>query len=145
MFDDIKGMYMRYNNWVQDFQGESNISQKLMRLFSHNREFNARPEHRGFYFEVEERAKEIYEWAKQENEDVYELIHYVYIDCYGVAVKSTAFMYLAAEQIFVPFLELLTKEEVIRLEAEYRQRRRKDPGLPIQTKIKKYLKQLASS
>ena len=145
MFDDIKGMYMRYNNWVQDFQGEPNVSHRLMRLFSHNREFNSRPEHREFFHNVEERAGEIYEWAQQENEDVYELVHYAFIDCYGPAVKSTSFMYLAAEQIFVPFLHLLSKEQLVQLEAEYRQQRRKDPGLPIQTKIKKYLKQLVST
>jgi len=144
MFEEIKHKYTKYNNWVQDFQGGANISQRLMRLFSHNREFNSKPEHKEFYNSVKELAGRYLEEAKENGTDVYELLNYVFIECYAVAVKASTFMFLAAEQEFIPFLDLLTRDELVQLEEDYKKRRKKDPGLPIQTRIKKRIRQLCS-
>lgn len=142
MFEEVKQLYIDYKYWVNDFQGSGGAGQRLMRLFSHNKEFNAQPQHQTFYHGVEEAAGRILEDVKQNGGDVYELVHYAFIDCYSGTRRASSFMFLAAEQIFIPFLDHLTQEELVELEADYKKQRRKDPGLPIQTKIKKRIKQL---
>ena len=52
-------------------------------------------------------------------------------------------MFLAAEKLFMPHMELLTPGDAQELYLLYKQQRKKDPGLPLQGKIQKRLRQLA--
>ena len=145
MYESLKGLYSGYRTWVETFETSRTVRDRFTKLFNRNRDFRERREHNEFFEAVRAEAEALTEGFRSGSEEadtLYELLHFVFIDCYAQTDKVTALMYLAAEQHFVPLLELLGPDERQALYAAYKKQRRKDPGLPLQGQIQKKMKEL---
>ena len=75
-------------------------------------------------------------------EELLPLMEYALIGCHEGVDEGTDWMLLAAERLFMPFLELLSGDEAASLYEPYRRLRRKNVGLPPQSEILKTLKKM---
>ena len=143
---EVRARYEAYLNWVESALSDREIGRVLSAMFTGNRAFKNSPEHERFLLDVQamsERLTDRYR-AGEQRETLPPLLRYVLVDCHSDTPQETDWMFLAAEKMFMPLLELLTREEAAALYPVYRRLRKKQPGLEIQKNIQKYLKRAAN-
>ena len=143
--DAVRARYEAYMSWVDSTLAQQEFGRVLSALFTGNRAFKNSPEHEQFLVDLQTMSDDLtadYQAGKQ-RETLPALLQYVLIDCHRDTPNETDWMFLAAEKMFMPLLELLTQGEAAALFAPYKLLRKKQPGLEIQKNIKKKLKALA--
>ena len=146
MLDELKKEYQNYIAWAARYQQNETLGQKLLHFVSGNRDFQRQPEHMQFYESVSVEAEVLLSQFQEDGESLPFLpllLRYVFVDCYAGTNKKSSLMFLAADKLFMPHMELLTPGDAQELYLLYKQQRKKDPGLPLQGKIQKRLRQLA--
>lgn len=140
---NIIKLYDDYINWSNELLGSFGGVQMFAQLFTGGAEYNKREEHSAFFSACGEAAG-AYLAALGEGEapreELMPLLSYVLIRCHSGGDDWAEWMLLAAEKHFLPFIELLTKEEAAELYEPYRKLRRRNKGLPPQDEMLKKLK-----
>lgn len=143
--DAVRARYAEYDMWVRSVHKNQAAARVLTMMITGDRTFKNSPEHERFLTDVEKLSEELIARyrAGDARETLPELLQFVLIDCHDGVDQDTDWMFLAAEKVFIPLLELLTQEEAAALYPPYKQLRRKQPGLEIQKNIRKSLKKTA--
>ena len=125
--------------------GESG-GRRLLSLFTSNSPFKNSPEHGKFFDNVKdltEKLLAVYQ-SGADNGGLLDVLRFALIECHSGVKPETDYMLLAAEQLYLPFLELLSANAAAAILPEYRALRKKQPGFEIQTKILKKLKTMGN-
>lgn len=141
--DSVYAVYNEYINWSSRFILERGTGNTLAAIFTGDREFKDRPEHKSFFDSCGKAAGELYGLfadGKCGSEDILKMLEYVLIDCHKDRMDAVEWMLLAAERHFSPFIPHLSGDEAAALYEPYRRLRRKNRGLPPQDEILKKLK-----
>jgi len=138
----VRRRYEAYAEWVESTHSNREFSRVLRAMFTGDRSFKNSLEHAKFLTEIEVMGDTLLEAyrAGEKRETLPELLRYVLIDCHQEVPQETDWMYMATEKVFLPMIELLTKEEADVLYPAYQQLRKKQPGLEIQKNVKKRFK-----
>lgn len=134
--------YIDYNAWVTLTRDRDGTGRRVLELLTGNSAFKNSEKHEEFFHDVGDRAAALLAAyrAAPGSGDVAALLQYVLIDCHRVANRETDWLYLVAEQHFLPFVELLSPAEAAPLYADYKARQKKQKGFAFQTQILKALK-----
>ena len=141
---NIYELYRGYVDWSTGFPKDRGGFGILRRLITGNSEYNRQKEHEIFSRQLKGAVEEYGEALRDGlgREELLPLMEYALIGCHEGVDEGTDWMLLAAERLFMPFLELLSGEEAASLYEPYRRLRRKNIGLPPQSEILKTLKKM---
>ena len=134
--------YSDYNAWVMLTRGREGGGKRILELLTGSSAFKNSEKHEVFFRDVGDQAAALLEAyrAAPGSGDVAGLLRYALIDCHRDAYRETDWLYLVAEQHFLPFTELLSPAEAAALYADYKALRKKQTGFSFQTQILKSLK-----
>ena len=143
--EQLRNRYGAYAAWVRQSLEERNFGRIAIGWLSGNDAFKRSGEHERFLNDVQALCAPLLEQyrAGEARSTLPEVLRFALIDCHADALQETEWMFLAAEMPFVPFLDLLTKEEAAALYPDYKALRRRQPGLQPQKTIQKKLKTIA--
>ena len=144
-FERIVSLYSEYISWSAELMRSFGGVKIFAQLFTGGGQYKNREEHMEFFKATEEAAGEYFEAQKNGSaprEELAELLNFVLITCHEKVDEWGEWMVMAAEKHFVPFVDMLDKEEASRLYGPYRRLRRRNKGLPPQDEILKKLKTL---
>ena len=138
----LRQRYDDYNAWVTQTRGRDGGGKRILELLTGNSAFKNSEKHEEFFHDIGDKAGALQEAYREApgSGDIAGLLRYVLIDCHRNAYRETDWLYLVAEQHFLPFAELLAPADAAALYADYRALRKKQKGLPFQTRILKALK-----
>ena len=138
----LKQRYSDYNAWVTLTRGREGGGKRILELLTGHSGFKNSEKHEEFFRDVGDKAGALLEAYKAApgSGDLAGLLRYTLIDCHRAAYRETDWLYLVAEQHFLPFTELLSPEEAAGLYADYKLLRKKQKGFSFQTQILKALK-----
>lgn len=134
--------YNDYNAWVTLTRDREGGGKRFLELLTGNSAFKNSEKHEEFFHVVGDGAAALLDAyrAVPGSGDIAALLHYVLIDCHRAVNRETDWLYLVAEQHFLPFVELLSPPDAAALYADYKALRKKQKGFPFQTQILKALK-----
>ena len=144
-FEKIISLYTEYISWSAELMRSFGGVKIFSQLFTGGGQYKNREEHMIFFKAVEEAAGEYYAALKNGSAakaELPELLGFVLLSCHERVDEWGDWMLMAAEKHFVPFVDLLEKEEAASLYEPYRRLRRRNKGLPPQEEILKKLKKL---
>ena len=142
--EKLKKRYHAYNDWVTSVRGKESGARKLLNLITSSSPFKNSEEHEKFFDEVKALTEALVSAYQAEPGagNVSALLHFALIECHGFAKTDADWMFLAAEQLYQPFLPLLSGAEAAALLPEYKALRKKQKGFAFQTKILNTLKSM---
>ena len=138
----LKERYAAYNDWVTSIRAKESGGRKLLNLISNSGPFKNSEEHMKFFDEAKALSEELlaHYQATPGAGDLCGLLRFTLVGCHSEAHKDADWMFLAAEQLYLPLLTLLSREEAAVLLPEYQALRKKQKGFAFQTKILNTLK-----
>lgn len=142
----IKAIYKEYLDWNLDFFAGRGAGSVVMSLFTGNSAYKNSPQHDEFFNKTREQADKLCELMKTQTglEDrAEEILRFALIDCHSGTLKEADLMFLAAEQLFIPILDVLEPEAAAGLYEPYKMLRKRDSGFKPQAEILKKLKNTA--
>lgn len=141
----IYALYHEYIRWSSELMKSYGGVKMFTQMFTGGGEYKNREEHGAFFKNCEKAAGEYLaavEAGTEEREELLRLLQYVLVDCHGQVDDWAEWMLLAVEKHFIPFVDLLSREEAQSLVEPYRRLRRQNKGLPPQDEILKKLKKI---
>ena len=145
-FERIISLYSGYISWSAELMRSFGGVKIFTQLFTGGGQYKNREEHMVFFKAVEEAAGEYYDALKNGSapkEELAELLSFVLLTCHERVDEWGDWMLMAAEKHFIPFVDLLEREEALSLYEPYRRLRRRNKGLPPQDELLKILKKLS--
>ena len=145
MTELLRARYSAYDAWAGGVLAERNLGRVAIGWLTGNDAFKRSPEHERFLNDVQALTEEL-QTRCDAGECIGELsglMRYVLIDCHAEVPQETDWMFLAAEKLFLPFVERLTPDDAAVLYPDYKALRRRQPGLDAQKQILKALKKRA--
>lgn len=139
----LRARYQDYNAWALLTRDREGGGRRILELFTGSSAFKNSEKHEEFFRDVGEQAAALlaaYE-AVPGSGDVAALLRYALIDCHRTVYQEADWLYLVAEQHFLPFVALLSTADAAALYADYKAQRKRQKGFPFQTQILKALKQ----
>lgn len=139
-------LYSDYISWSVELMRSFGGVKIFTQLFTGGAQYKNREEHMEFFKDVEDAAGEFFYAIKEctvERDELLDVLQYVLLVCHEGVDEWGDWMLLAAEKHFVPFADLLSREEAVKLYEPYRKLRRRNKGLPPQEDILKKLKKLS--
>ena len=145
MTELFRARYVAYDAWASGVLAERNLGRVAMSWLTGNDAFKRSPEHERFLNDVTAMAGELQTRcaAGECCGELPGLLRYVLVDCHADVPQETDWMFLAAEKLFLPFVECLSAGEAAALYPDYKTLRRRQPGLDAQKQILKALKKRA--
>ena len=145
MTELIRARYDAYYTWADSVLAERNLGSVAMSWLTGNDAFKRSSEHERFLNDVTVLSEELQtRCASGEScSELPGLLRYVLIDCHADIPQETEWMFLAAEKLFMPFVECLSAADAAALYPDYKMLRRREPGLDAQKQILKMLKKQA--
>ncbi len=140
---NIFRIYREYLEWSRELMGSYGGVKIFAQMFTGGGEYKNRPEHMEFFNSCEKAAGEYLAALKDgavSRDGLIPLLKYTLVDCHSQCDDWGDWMLMAVEKHFLPFGELLTKEEAAELFEPYRKLRRRSKGLPPQEEMLKILK-----
>ncbi len=141
----IFSLYSEYISWSAELMRSFGGIKIFSQLFTGGGQYKNREEHMVFFKATEAAVGEYYDAlanGSAPREELEEVLRFVLVDCHDAVDEWGDWMLMAAEKHFVPFVDVLEKEEASRLYEPYRRLRRRNKGLPPQDEILKKLKML---
>lgn len=132
--DDLRAAYAGYDAWVEDYFRTEGTGSRLLAVVTGNGAFKNSPEHAAFLSQVAELVPAL------PPEERLPALRFALLDCHDGRRQEVEWMFLAAEKDFIPLAEALSAAEAAALYPDYRARRRRAPGFPVQTTLLKTLK-----
>jgi len=139
----IIDIYTEYLNWSKRLLRSLGGTKMFSSILTGGAEYKNREEHEEFFCDCKKAVEEYYAAiinGDTGREDLMPLLRYALLDCHSECDERAEWMLLAAEKHFLPFMELITREEAEELYEPYRKLRRSHKGLPPQDEILKKLK-----
>ena len=140
----IRDRYQSYSAWTDSVRQRESVAQRLLGLITSRSEFKSSEEHTRFFDDLKamtEAQEQAYREAPGTGEPE-ALLRFALLDCHRGVRQEADWMFLAAEQLYLPFLPLLTKEQAAVLLPEYQALRKRNTGFEFQKKILKTLKSM---
>ena len=144
--NEIMERYRAYAAWAENMHAGESGGRRLLNLFTSNSPFKNSPEHGKFFDSVKEMTEKllgIYQ-SGTERAGLCKLLHFALIECHRGIRAEADLMFLAAEQLYLPFLDLLPADAAAAMLPEYKALRKKQKGFEVQTKILKILKTMGN-
>ena len=140
--EELRARYAAYDGWVKSVRAKESAGRKLLNLISSSSSFKNSEEHMKFFDEAKALSEELLAHYQSESGTggLSSLLRFTLVDCHSEAHKDADWMFLAAEQLYLPFLTLLSREEAAVLLTAYQALRKKQKGFEFQTKILNTLK-----
>ena len=140
--EKLKTRYRVYNDWAVEYRKKESGGRRLLSLISSSSPFKNSEEHGKFFDDVKAISVELLEGyrAAPGTGDLPALLNFVLIGCHDFACTEADWMFLAAEQLYLPFLDQLSGETAAALLPGYQRLRRKQSGFDFQKKILQKLK-----
>ncbi len=142
----IYDLYSDYIRWSSELMGSFGGIKMFSQMFTGGGEYKNREEHRKFFADCGIAAEEYFAAMKDGRtgtEELPNVLRLVLVDCHYEGDDWADWMLLAAEKHFIPFVDMLSREEAVELYEPYRRLRRGNRGLPPQDEILKKLKKMA--
>ena len=138
----LRQRYADYNAWVVLTRGREGGGKRILELLTGHSGFKNSEKHEEFFRDVGDKAGALLEAYRVSpgSGDLAGLLRYTLIDCHRAAYRETDWLYLVAEQHFLPFTELLSPAEAAPLYDDYKALRKKQKGFHFQTQLLKTLK-----
>ena len=138
--------YRAYTVWADEMRAGESGGRRLLNLFTSNSPFKNSPEHGKFFDSVKEMTEKLLRIYQNSTEraGLCKLLHFALIECHRGIRAETDLMFLAAEQLYLPFLDLLPVDAAAAMLPEYKALRKKQKGFEVQTKILKILKTMGN-
>ena len=144
--DKLRRRYRAYNDWAVEFRNKDGGARRLLSLVTSSSPFKNSEEHGKFFEDVKARTEELLAAYREEpgSGNLPATLHFALIDCHGFACEEADWMFMAAEQLYMPMLELISGDESAALLAAYQKLRKKNNSFDFQRKIMKKLKSIGN-
>lgn len=142
---EVKKLYIDYINWSSDYLASRSADRVIGALFTGDRDYKTRPEHEQFVADCESAVGRLCECFTRggDQSPVLDLLDYVLFDVHSHCGDEAAWMILACEKYYLPFLDRLSAAELEALYARYKAFRKKKMNLPVQDEMLKKMKKLS--
>ena len=143
--EKLRARYRAYNTWVEESCAKEGAGRRLLNLLAISSPFKNSEEHGKFFDDVKAMSEELLKIYSEQpgTGDIAGLLHFTLLECHSFARTEANWMFLAAEQLYLPFLPLLSAGEASKLLPEYNALRKKQKGFDFQVKILRTLKSMA--
>lgn len=139
----IKALYKGYLDWNTEFFSKRGAGSAVLSLFTGNSAYKNSPQHDEFFNKTKAEAETLCEILRTQTgleERAEEILRFALIDCHSDTMKEADLMFLAAEQLFIPAVDALSREGAERLYGPYKKLRKRDSGFKPQAELLKKLK-----
>ena len=145
LFGQIKSAYGDYMTWNLEYFANRGAGAATLALFTGNAAYKNSKEHSEFFDRVRDLAEKLCDTVRTENlgEVADSVLQYALLDCHSNDLPEADLMYMAAEQLFIPCIDVMSPEKAAGIYESYKKLRKKSPGFKPQDEILKKLKKAA--
>ena len=142
----LRARYRAYNDWAEEYRKKDGGARRLLSLVTSSSPFKNSEEHGIFFEDVKARTEELLAAYREApgSGDLPGMLNFALVDCHGFACTEADWMFMAAEQLYMPMLDLISGDEAAALLGAYQKLRKRNNSFDFQKKIAKKLKSIGN-